>query len=134
MLDRPTGRRSAIRDPDLRVDVLHVVLRRPRRDEELSGDLTRGPAVGHEAEHLDLATAQAAGPRRAGPLVRVAARDIDLQEGVGRRCAKVKSGARRPELSGLRLAKLVGDPVADVAELGIRDEGSKVRATARRAV
>ena len=67
VLDRPAGRRGAAGDADLRVDVLDVVLGGPRRDEQLRRDLAGGSAVGDEAEHLDLAPAQAAGPRLARP-------------------------------------------------------------------
>src|SRR4051812_20369014 len=40
--DRPAGRSGPVGDADLRVDVLHVMLGGPRRDEQLGGDLAGG--------------------------------------------------------------------------------------------
>src|SRR6478735_5021213 len=50
--DGPAGGRGTAGDADLRVDVLHVVLGGPRRDEQLGGDLARGPPVGHQPKHF----------------------------------------------------------------------------------
>ena len=95
-------------DADLRVDVLDVVLGGPRRDEQLRRDLAGGSAVGHEAQHLDLAPAQAAGPRLARPRARVAAGDVDLLARVDGRIAEVERRSRRRQLRGARLAELCG--------------------------
>ena len=53
---------------DLGVDVLDVVARGLRRDDQAPGDLLVGQAAGQEPEHLDLACGQPGGSSRRRPI------------------------------------------------------------------
>ena len=58
VLHRPQRCGGARRDPDLRVDVLDVVIGGLRRDVELLGDRLRRETSGREVKDLDLAIAE----------------------------------------------------------------------------
>src|SRR5207247_8581650 len=83
MLYGPASRLGPVRDAELRVGVLDVVLGGPRRDEQPRCDLACCSPVGQEAKHFDLPAAEAPGPGlRARLRARVAQRGVELLTGV----------------------------------------------------
>src|SRR4029079_9728199 len=118
VLDGPTRGCGAVGDCQLRVDVLDVVVRRLRRDEQLLGDLASGSAFGDQSQHVDLAASEAGGDRVPGLPGEGLAGKVALHARIGRGVVEIEHGADGGELLRTRLAELCSEAFAEVDELG----------------